>query len=122
MCIGRIVVAKLVKSFGRLADAAESLDDFRYTEACALHSHRTTKIGPAGFEPATKGLCVPTTAFAASFEFGVWTIPSLYVFAVWSLHLPLSKTVSGKSILAWLGINMPDSPVIWRVQRSLPRI
>ena len=26
-------VAKLVKSFGRLVDAAESLDDFRYTKA-----------------------------------------------------------------------------------------
>ena len=26
-------VAKLVKSFGRLDDAAESLDDFRYTKA-----------------------------------------------------------------------------------------
>ena len=46
------------------------------------------EVGPTGFEPVTKGLCVPTTAFAASFEFGVWTIPSLYVSAVWSLHLP----------------------------------
>ncbi len=27
-------VAKLVKSFGRLGDTAESLDDFRYTRAC----------------------------------------------------------------------------------------
>ncbi len=26
-------VAKLVKSFGRFRDAAESLDDFRYTKA-----------------------------------------------------------------------------------------
>ncbi len=26
-------VAKLVKSFGRLGDAVESLDDFRYTKA-----------------------------------------------------------------------------------------
>jgi hypothetical protein len=26
--------AKLVKSFGHLGDAAESLDDFRYTKAC----------------------------------------------------------------------------------------
>ena len=32
----RHFVAKLVKSFGRLDDAAESLDDFRYTIAC-LH-------------------------------------------------------------------------------------
>ena len=28
------LVAKLVKSFGRLGNAAESLDDFRYTKAC----------------------------------------------------------------------------------------
>ena len=27
-------VAKLVKSFGRLGDATESLDDFRYTKTC----------------------------------------------------------------------------------------
>ena len=46
------------------------------------------EIGPAGFEPATKGLCLPPTVFTASFEFVVWTIPSLYVSAVWSLHLP----------------------------------
>ena len=32
---------------------------------------------------------MPTTsAFAAPFEFVVWTIPSLYVSAVWPLHLP----------------------------------
>ncbi len=31
-------VAKLVKSFGRLGDAAESLDDFRYTKACFQQS------------------------------------------------------------------------------------
>ena len=29
-------VAKLVKSFGRLGDAAESLEDFRYTKAWFL--------------------------------------------------------------------------------------
>ena len=29
-------VAKLVKSFGRQGDAAKSLDDFRYTNACLL--------------------------------------------------------------------------------------
>jgi len=29
-----------------------------------------------------------TPAFAGSFEGVVWTIPSLYVSAVWSLHLP----------------------------------
>ena len=28
------LVAKLVKSFRRLGDAAESLDDFRYTKGC----------------------------------------------------------------------------------------
>ncbi len=28
------VVAKLVKSFGHLGNAAESLDDFRYAKAC----------------------------------------------------------------------------------------
>ncbi len=59
------------------------------------------KIGPAGFEPATKGLCLPTTAFAASFEFVVWTIPSLYVSAVWSLHLPPKAAWLGISNLLW---------------------
>ncbi len=52
-------------------------------------------VGPAGLEPATKGLCVPTTAFAAPFEFVVWTVSSLYVFAVQSLHLPLARLGSG---------------------------
>jgi len=28
------------------------------------------------------------SAFAAPFGFVVWTIPSLYASAVWSLHLP----------------------------------
>ena len=31
-------VAKLVKSFGRLSDAAESLDDFRYTKSGSLEN------------------------------------------------------------------------------------
>ena len=52
-------------------------------------------VGPEGLEPPTKGLCVPTTAFAAPFEFVVWTVSSLYVFAVQSLHLPLARLGSG---------------------------
>ena len=43
-----------------------------------------------GFEPTANGLCLPATAFAASFEFGVWTFSSLYESAVKSLHLPKS--------------------------------
>lgn len=41
-----------------------------------------------GFEPITNGLCLPATAFAASFEFVVWTFSSLYALPVKSLHLP----------------------------------
>ncbi len=52
-----------------------------------------------GFEPTTNGLCLPTSAFAASFEFVVWTFSSLYESAVKSLHLP-------KTISAWLGITV----------------
>ena len=52
-------------------------------------------VGPEGLEPPTKGLCLPTTAFAAPFGFVVWTVSSLYEFAVQSLHLPLSRLGSG---------------------------
>jgi len=45
------------------------------------------EVGPEGLEPPTKGLCVPTTTFAAPFGFVVWTVSSLYEFAVQSLHL-----------------------------------
>src|SRR5215211_36234 len=34
-----------------------------------------------------QGIMHTTSTFAAPFEFVVWTIPSLYVSAVWSLHL-----------------------------------
>lgn len=51
----------------------------------------------AGFEPATNGLCLPATAFAASFEFVVWTFSSLYALAKKSLRLPQIPE-------AWFGI------------------
>ena len=38
-----------------------------------------------------KGIMLPTTAFTASFEFVVWTVSSLYEFAVQSLHLSTLK-------------------------------
>ncbi len=51
-----------------------------------------------------------TTAFDASFEFVVWTIPSLYVSAVWSLHLPLMNACKTfHSTAAWLGIGLVDN-------------
>lgn len=52
-----------------------------------------------GFEPTTNGLCLPTTAFAASFKFAVWTFSSLYALPVKSLHLPQNSE-------AWLGITI----------------
>ena len=45
-----------------------------------------------GFEPITNGLCLPATAFAASFEFVVWTFSSLYALPVKSLHIPVLQT------------------------------
>ena len=44
--------------------------------------------GTARTRTENQGIMRTTTAFAAPFEFVVWTIPSLYVSAVWSLHLP----------------------------------
>ena len=41
-------VAKLVKSFGRLGDAAESLNAFHYTKACFLHLKSCTDVGVSG--------------------------------------------------------------------------
>ena len=44
-------------------------------------------MAPRGnYDIPTYGL-LTTSTFAASFEFVGWTIPSLYVSAVWSLHL-----------------------------------
>ena len=44
-----------------------------------------------------------TSTFAASFKFVVWTVSSLYEFAVQSLHL---QRLIRKPIEAWLGISM----------------
>ena len=68
------------------------------------------KLGPAGFEPATKGLCVPLRLSPPLS--GSWPGPSLHdlvnaplnlselhetVSAVWPLHLPLGNiAVSGR--------------------------
>jgi len=49
----------------------------------------------AGFEPATNGLCLPATTFAAFFKFVVWTFSSLYESIVKSLHLPIYRLGSG---------------------------
>lgn len=61
-----------------------------------------------GFEPPTKGLCLPATAFAAPFGFVVWTFSSLYALPIKSLRLPQDE--------AWFGIAVLLS------QRRFPRI
>ena len=38
-------LAKVVESFGGLCDAAESLDDFRYTKACFSQSKMLRNVG-----------------------------------------------------------------------------
>jgi hypothetical protein len=38
-------VTKLVKSFGRLRDTSESLDDFRYTKACFIQEKVVHGVG-----------------------------------------------------------------------------
>lgn len=43
--------------------------------------------GTARTRTENQGIMLTTSTFAAPFGFVVWTIPSLYVSAVWSLHL-----------------------------------
>ena len=47
------VVAKLVKSFGRLGDTAESLDDFRYTKPGFLAAQHASQRCLSGFQAHT---------------------------------------------------------------------
>ena len=44
-------------------------------------------VGPPRVELGTNGLCLPTTAFAAPFEFVVWTVSCHYDLPVQSLHV-----------------------------------
>ena len=64
-------------------------------DALSVEHEEKNEVGPEGLEPPTKGLCVPATTFAAPFGFVVWTVSSLYVFAVQSLHLPQMRLGSG---------------------------
>lgn len=63
------------------------------------------KSGTARTRTENQGIMLATSAFAAPFGFVVWTIPSLYVSAVWSLHL-LPDIVVKTTPAAWLGISM----------------
>lgn len=77
------------------------------------------KVGPEGLEPPTKGLCLPTTAFAAPFGFVVWTVSSLYEFAVQSLHLSAPYHPGNDG----LGSGLAYRFVTWGDKRlSFPRI
>jgi hypothetical protein len=92
-------------------------------------------LGPAGFEPATKGLCFPLR-LSPPFS-GSWSGPSLHaacsgralaVSAVWPLHLPPPKQGSWKSPLfqSRLGSGLayrlkPARRSDWR-RCSVPRI
>lgn len=65
-----------------------------------IYSQRDDKKSRAGrTRTRDKGIMLPTTAFTASFEFVVWTVSSLYEFAVQSLHLSAVKRT-------WLGISL----------------
>ena len=46
-------VAKLVKSFGRLGNTAESLDDFRYTRACLKQEKSVHGVGLCAVSSST---------------------------------------------------------------------
>jgi len=92
-------------------------------------------LGPAGFEPATKGLCFPLR-LSPPFS-GSWSGPSLHaacsgralaVSAVWPLHLPPPKQRSWKSPLfqsrLGSGLAYRLKPARWSDLRrcSVPRI
>jgi hypothetical protein len=62
-------VAKLVKSFGRIGDATESLDDFRYTEPVFRIKeilHGVSPLGPGETTPCYGSMQKRTTMITSN--------------------------------------------------------
>lgn len=72
-------------------------------------------VGPAGFEPATNRLCVPTTTFVASLEFVVWTVS----LPRWGICRTVSTPFRYRR--TWLGIASPLGRGFPEFDRLSPR-
>ena len=68
-------------------------------------THDGQTVGPAGFEPATKRLCIPLqlSLSLSGLRAGTTPSPGLWAPATRLVHLPQEETE------AWLGITMPFS-------------